>query len=524
MTMIATLGLMLLVAAIGAVMLRRLRRADRSPTEALDRLPEAGPDDNAAAPDSDTAWFTPVHIPREPSAAQMHKAREEEAAQEVGADFYEEVVGLLEIELSRNPHRQDLRFKLLEVYAATDRKEPFIALAAEHLRAAGNKHDAYWPQIIEHGRRIAPDHALFPPPIETPAAEPATPAPPQKFRRYYDSVDQKQLGAAQVEIHKVYLALRQDATFWRELKEHAAALLGEPAPLQASPKLSRFVGGAKIFVRNDALRPAANAAFIGAIGQALLARAMGRKRLIAAPQEEGHALAVAAIAQRLGLEAQLVMTPTEQVEHAPELAAAIECGAMVEFLPEALAPTESQRQALSRAIADPQHALYISPLAAGPFPYPVIVREVQGVFGQQLKAQFMSLTGRALDGLIVNAADGMPAIGFLQPCLGISSVRLFCVEPGTDERSAGGHHRLRREHAWLHATRRVRYSQVPEEVARFAARYCLPDHVESLNRAGGEVLVETFTLSRQFTADQSVVVVIPADASRAAAARHDLKP
>lgn len=500
--MMIALSLLVFVALLGAAFffLRRPR-------------PEPQQDQSPATQQDEPVAFTPVRIPqdvvRPPAAAKV----EVENPPEVGSDFYEEIVGLLEAELSRNKHRQDLRFKLLEVYAATDRREAFVALAETHRLASAEREgvtDPYWDQIIELGQRVAPDHALFQPKADPAApAAPSTTAPPQKFRRYYDSLNQQQLGAAQVEIHKTYQALRQDPAFWRELHEHAVALLGEPAPLQHSAKLSRFIGGAQIYVRNDSRRPPAHAAFISAIGQALLARAMGIKCLVAAPQGAGHALAVASIAQKLGIEARLLMTGTEQTEHTPEMAAAVERGAVIEFLPESLAANESQRQALSRAIAAPAQMLYVSPLAAGPFPYPVIIREVQGVFGLELKAQLSALIGRAPDGLIVSATDGMPTIGFLQPYLGLSSVRLFCVESASD--GLGAHQRLRREHAWLQATRRVRYSPVPEEVARFAARYCLPDHVDSLNRAGGEVLVETFTLSRQFTAEQAVVVIIPAE-------------
>lgn len=435
----------------------------------------------------------------------------EEPVHEIGPDFYEEVVGLLESELSANPRRSDLRFKLLEMYAATHRKAEFVELAKSHLSAEKGETDPRWTRIAEMGRSLAPGDGLFTDAAtENDSGSETAKEAPKQFRRYYDAVDASRLDELQTELHKAYQDLRQDAGFWKILHEHCDEIIGPRTPVVHAERLSSFVGGAQIYVKNDAERPAGDAAAISAIGQAVLAQALGRKRVIAAPASEGHAVAVARAARTLGLEAHIVVTEGEQALRADELALTVELGARLFVIPDGKrgVSAESQRGALAQALDDRADALYVSPLAAGPFPYPVIVRELQGLVGRDLKTQVRALAGRSPDGIIVSASDGMPAIGFLQAFLAAFAVKLFCVEAGAGLGSR--HHRLNREHAWLRATGRVRYSSVPEEVARFAASYCLPDDVGALNLAGGEVLVETFTLSRRFSAEQVVVMVIPA--------------
>lgn len=475
----------------------------------LVRSPRTKVPEPIAEPEPEAAPVVLRQFPLATPAVRPPTSLIEEPVQEIGADFYDEVVGLLRVELARSPQRHDLRFKLLEVYAATDRRDAFISLAEEHHRTIKSTREGYWPQIVELGRRVAADHALFARSDDDSASSEPQNDAPRNFRRWHDALDPQKLSAAQVEVHNAYQALRQDADFWRDLREHYLALSGDPTPLVFARRLSLFVGGARIYVRNESRRAMRDSNVVSAVGQALLAKAMGRKLLLAATQGDGHALAIARIAQRLGLEAQLLSTDSEQAARGEELKAAAECGAKIETVPDGHSPTtEGQRIAMMRAIED-DTALYISPLAAGPFPYPVIVRELQGLHGRELRAQVQALAGRGPDGLIVSASDGMPAIGFLQAFLGQTDTQLFCVEAGIGKGSR--HHRLAREHAWLRATGRVRYCAVPEEVATFAARYCLPDHTESLHLTGGEVLVETFTLARRFKAEQVVVVVVPAD-------------
>lgn len=467
---------------------------------------EAAPLSTDAA---ETAAAPPMPAPATGLRPDGELVAEPDAAQEIGADFYEEVVRLLESELRSSPQRSDLRFKLLEMYAATHRKIEFLALAREHGSTAAGREDAYWPRIVETGQQLLPGEALFAEALTTASSIETPHEAPRKFRRYYDSVDPALLAALETELHVAFQDLRQAASFWKKLRTLHIGFTGPRPPVVYVEKLSSFVGGARIYVRHDPTRAASDAAVLSAVGQVLLAQSMGRKRVIAAPAGPGHALAVARVAKKLKLRAQFLVTQQEQRSRAEELQEIANMGADVQVIPDAGTSMESQRAALARALEEGSEAIFVSPIEAGPYPYPMIVQELQGLAGRDLKSQVTALAGRAPDGVIVSTADGMPAIGVLQAFLGTRATKLYCVDAGQGALPAS--HRLGREHAWLRASGRVRYSSVPAEVARFAAQHCMPDGVGELHLAGGEVLVETFTLSRQFSPDEVVAVVIPSD-------------
>lgn len=470
-----------------------------------------------AAPPTALLLEARAPVPRMDAAAPGGEPRgpkpvQEDAAHEVGADFYAEVVGLLEGELERASHRDDLRLKLLEVYAATERTDDFLKLAAVHLAALPEgRANPGWATVAEMGRRLAPHVPMFERDAGTPD-EPLRVVEIRRSRRYYENVDVEALKRSSGELHQAWQGLRQDMAFWKRLRELAVDFVGTPQRLMHAKKLSSFVGGAQILVRNESQRPESDAAVIAALGQVLLAQSLGAQRVVASPADPGHALTVARAAQQLGLAAELVLTQAEAPSRSEELARLREAGASVDVVEGRAGGNEGQRAALARALAQGRGALFISPLAAGPFPYPVIVRELQGLIGLELKSQIQAAIDRLPDAILVSASDGMPAIGILQAFLGSTQTALFCVEA-----SAGGgsrRHRLGREHNWLRASGRVQYSSVPAEVARFAAQHCMPDGAPSvLQLAGGELLVETFTRARNFTPQQVVVVVLPSEAS-----------
>lgn len=508
-----------------AWMAHRRRGMQAQRRDVVPALPASGPAavENAPAPSAPVDVPAPVReapAPAEDNAASIAptlaaaRGRDNgpsEAAdvQDAGADFYAEVVGLLEGELARNPQRDDLRIKLLEVYAATERKLDFVKLATLHLRALPDgRKDRNWQTVLDMGRRLVPNHALFSDAAPSAAPVVATAPEPQKFRRYYESVDADALATLQAELHKAYQGMRQDIKFWKQLRERCNEFAGAPPALMHARKLSGFLGGAQILVRDDSRRPASDVAMVSAVGQVLLAQTLGRWRVVASPAEDGHAVSVARAAQHLGVEATIVVTRSEEAARSDELARLKQADAKIVVVADGPAgPNEGQRAALALALEHGPGTLFISPLSAGPAPYPAIVRELHGLSGLQLKSQVNGLIERLPDGVIVSASDGMPAVGFLQAFLGSPNVKLFCVEAQT---GGSRSHRLGREHGWLRASGRVRYSSVADEVANFAARHCLPDLADELQWGSGEVLAETFALARQFTPKQVLVAVLPA--------------
>lgn len=505
MTPTMWLGALALLAALAIAMLFRRRRVP--PARRVTPAHDEPADIETAAQIPRPA--TPA-TPATPARAQAEAV--EVASPEIGAAFYDEVVTLLETELARNPQREDLRVKLLEVYAATERRPEFIKLATRHLQSPGVS-EASRIQVIEMGRSLVPEHAFADPvPAAAPATAPAAPRPPAPtFRRYYESVDAHLLKARQDELQLAWQTLRQEMKFWKGLRELSAEFVRAPSPLLHAKRLSSFVGGAQILVKNETKRPAGDTAMVSALGQVLAAQMLGRWRVVAAPADEGHLLAVAHAAVKLNLEAEIVVLESERAPRARELASVEEVGAKLVYVLDGTSSggNEGQRRALMRALEHGAGTLFISPLSAGPPPYPTIVREMQQLGGLELKSQISGVIGRAPDGLILSAMDGMHSIGLLQAFLATPAVKLFCVEAGPEGGSRK--HKLSREHGWLRASGRVRYTSVPEEVARFAAEHCLPDRSGPLGLAGGEVLVEAFTLARQFSAREVVVVVLPSD-------------
>ena len=518
--------LLLLVLALGAVarfvwrkptMLDAPPPLDESPSAEMPASATAAED--VPAPPADLLLESRAPVANDETAVAARLAArqaQEDATHEIGADFYAEVVGLLEAELERATHRDDLRQKLLEVYAATERTEDFVALATLHLKALpeGRANPA-WAAVAEMGRRLAPSEAMF-------AREAGTPEEPlrvveiRRTRRYYENVDPAALKRMSGELYQAYQVVRQDIRFWKKLRELAVDFVGMPPRLMHAKKLSSFVGGAQILIRNEAQRPESDAAAIAALGQVLLAQSLAIGRVVASPADEGHALTVAKAAQQLGLDAELILTQPEESARAAELSRAREFGARIEVVAGRAGGNEGQRAGLARALEQGNGAMFISPLAAGPLPYPVIVRELQGLAGLELKSQVQAAIDRLPDGILVSASDGMPAIGILQAFLGSPNVSLFCVEAGVGIGSR--RHRLGREHNWLRASGRVHYSSVPGEAARFAAQHCMPDGAPSaLQLAGGEVLVETFTMARRFTPQQVVIVILPSESPEPAA-------
>lgn len=520
----ASLAVLLMLAlALGAVarfvwrkprMLDAPSAGDGGAPAASSRGPSSPADPPAPPPDLVLEARAPV--PRTDglvsveARARAQQAAEEIAAHEVGADFYAEVVGLLEAELRRSPRRDDLRLKLLEVYAATERVDDFTQLADVHLRALPDGRDnPGWAAVCEMGRRLAPDEPMFSRDVGTPS-EPLQVVEIRRTRRYYEAVEPAALKRMSAELQQGWQGVRQDIRFWKKLRELAADFVGTPPRLTHAKKLSNFVGGAQILVRNESQRPESDAAVIAALGQVLLAHALGAERVVAAPADEGHAITVARAATRLGLEAEIVVPHAEEPDRAEELSRLRAAGVEPRLAAGRAGGNDGQRAALAQALTYGKGTMFISPIAAGPVPYPSIVRELQGLTGLELKSQVQAAIERLPDGVLVSASDGMPAIGVLQAFLGSPNVALFCVEAG----SGGGsrRHRLGREHNWLRASGRVQYSSVPAEVARFAAQHCMPDGAPSaLQLAGGELLVETFTVARRFTPQQAIVVILPSE-------------
>lgn len=436
-----------------------------------------------------------------------------EHTEEFGADFYDEVARLLHDELQKNPGRRDLRFKLMEVYASAEQREAFVEQTRHYLLVLGGQLDPYWPRIVRMGLELAPETGLYTemPPLAPPSASlAARKQTGTQGRRYYDGVNQMTLNAAQAELQDAYKHLREDLDFWASVQLLCETQLAPPAPLQAAPALSGFLGGAQIYFKDERQRPHHDTAILSALGQVVIAQRMGKRRVVAGGLHDGHVRTVARAAQALGLECTVYLHESEQSDPAA-LTELQQRGAAIMSARDSIlgAAAETQLQTLADSLDDAAGSFYVCPLAAGPMPYPTIVRDLQGLAGRSLRTQITARAGRLADAVLVSTADGMHAVGLLHPFL-TTTIDLYCVE-SAQNLSRSSRERYSREHSWLRASERVQYSSLSPEVARFAAQFCLPEDWHEMHSAGGEVLAETFRIARTMSPEQILVAVIPAD-------------
>lgn len=447
-------------------------------------------------------------------AATPAQVLDEPQHEEFGADFYDEVARLLRSELDKHPARRDLRFKLLEVYASAHQREHFIEQTQRYIEVLNGQLDSYWPRIVEMGLELAPETGLYTamPPLATPDLQVIGVAKigHNEGRRFYDGVNPMTLGMAQAEIQDAYKQRREDPAFWQRVQELSEPQLAIMPPIIALDALSHYLGGAQIYVEDGRDRSPSEAAVLGAVGQIVLAQTMGKQRIVCGGLEDAHALTAARTARALGL-ACTVYVDQRRNRHATLVTQLQELGAELMPVREAALGdvAQTQLQTLSDALEDTRRSFYVCPLAAGPAPYPMIVRDMQGVAGRMLRTRIHGLLGRLPDALLVSSADGMHAVGLLHPFL-TSTMALHCVDAFEDH-ARSSRERFAREHSWLRATERVRYAAVAWDVAAFFARHARPVELQGLHLAGGEVLAEAFRLARELSHEQTLLVVIPAD-------------
>ncbi len=220
--------------------------------------------------------------------------------------------------------------------------------------------------------------------------------------------------------------------FQQELDREAAQWVGRPTPLTAAPRFSRRAGLEVVFKREDLLHGGAHKAN-NVLGQALLARAMGKTRLIAETGAGQHGAATAMIAARFGMEAVIYMGERDMERQAPNVKRMELCGARV--VPVAIG-ARTLKDAINEALRDWTHSLgtthYLLGTAAGPHPFPRLVRDFQAVIGREAKAQWEARFGGLPDVVVACVGGGSNAIGIFHAFLGEAEVGLIGVEPGGD--------------------------------------------------------------------------------------------
>ena len=261
------------------------------------------------------------------------------------------------------------------------------------------------------------------------------------FGRYGGVFVPETLMTALEELGAVYSEARDDPAFQAKLKEHLKEFAGRPTELYFAERLTAHCGGAKIYLKREDLLHTGAHKINNALGQAMLALRMGKKRVIAETGAGQHGVATAAVCAKFGLECVVYMGAVDMERQALNVFRMRLMGAEVRAV---TSGQKTLKDAVNEAMRDwvtnVRGTHYILGSALGSHPYPMMVRDFHRVIGQETKTQLLAREGRLPDEMIACVGGGSNAIGFFFDFLGEKSVRLIGVE-------AGGRGIRRGEHA-----------------------------------------------------------------------------
>ena len=241
------------------------------------------------------------------------------------------------------------------------------------------------------------------------------------------------------ELERAFARFRRDARFRREFDDLLRNYGGRPTPISEAPGLSAAAGGARIALKREDLLHTGAHKLNNCLGQVLLAKRMGKVRVVAETGAGQHGVATAAAAARLGLPCRVYMGSVDMERQSPNVTRMRLLGAEVVAVDSG---SRTLKDAINEAMRDWIENVatthYVLGSALGPHPYPTIVREFQSVIGREARAQFRKLAGRDPDAVVACVGGGSNAIGLFSAYLA-GAVRLFGVEAGGRGRGPGEH-------------------------------------------------------------------------------------
>jgi tryptophan synthase beta chain len=316
-------------------------------------------------------------------------------------------------------------------------------------------------------------------------------------------------------VHKVEAAYREaikDPAYLKELDELNRVYIGRPSPLYFAERLTEELGGARIYFKREELNHTGAHKINHAIGQVLLAKRMGKTRVIAETGAGQHGVATATVAARFGLKCTVFMGAVDIERQKPNVFRMKLLGAEVKPVTSGSATLkDAMNDALRDWVTNVHDTFYIIGTVAGPHPYPMMVRDFQSIIGRETREQIMATEGRLPDSLVACVGGGSNAIGLFHPFLDDKDVDMFAVEAaghgvGTDKHAAsiaGGapgvlhgnrtyllqnadgqiteahsisagldYPGIGPEHVWLHEQGRVNYVSATDKEALDAFQMC----------------------------------------------------
>ena len=234
-----------------------------------------------------------------------------------------------------------------------------------------------------------------------------------------------------LELEAAYEAARTDPEFQAELAALGKHYSGRPSPLYFAERLTEHLGGAKIYLKRDELNHTGSHKINNCLGQILLARRMGKTRIIAETGAGQHGVAAATVCARFGHPCIVYMGATDVERQKPNVFRMKLLGAEVHPVTSGAGTLkDALNEALRDWVANVETTYYIIGTAAGPHPYPAMVRDFQSVIGDEVREQVMEAEGRLPDALVAAIGGGSNAIGLFHPFLDDRDIAMYGVEAG----------------------------------------------------------------------------------------------
>jgi tryptophan synthase beta chain len=261
-----------------------------------------------------------------------------------------------------------------------------------------------------------------------------------RFGDYGGRVVAETLMPLVLEVEQAYSEAKSDPAFRTDLDYHLKHYVGRPSPLWFARRLTERLGGAKIYFKRDELNHTGSHKANNCMGQILLARRMGKQRIIAETGAGQHGVATATMCALFGLKCVVYMGATDVERQKPNVFRMKLLGAdVVSVTSGAGTLKDAMNEAMRDWVANVEDTYYLIGTVAGPHPYPMMVRDFQSVIGEEAKVQLHEAEGRLPDAAVACIGGGSNAMGLFHPFLDDASVRLIGVEAGGHGIETGEH-------------------------------------------------------------------------------------
>ena len=234
-----------------------------------------------------------------------------------------------------------------------------------------------------------------------------------------------------IELEKSYQELKKDDGFWKEYEDLLNNYVGRPSPMYFAERLTSYLNGSKIYFKRDELNHTGAHKINNVIGQILLAKRMGKKRIIAETGAGQHGVATATVCARFGLECIVFMGETDVKRQAPNVFRMKLLGAKVRSVTSGRGTLkDAMNEALRDWVSNVDNTFYCIGTVAGPHPYPKMVRDFQSIIGREARLQLERMEGRKPDTVVACIGGGSNAIGLFHEFLDDEDIDIIGVEAG----------------------------------------------------------------------------------------------